>query len=40
MSELPKELLDTPFVKTEDLGEGDVSVHVAPVSFRVENIKL
>jgi len=33
MSEIPEELLDAPFVKTDDLCEGDVSVHVAPVNF-------
>jgi tRNA-dihydrouridine synthase len=37
MSDLPEELLDAPFVKTEDLCEGDVSVHVAPVNFHLEN---
>jgi len=34
MKTLPSELLDQPFVKTEDLTEEDVPVHVAPVNCR------
>jgi len=30
MATIPAELLDVPFVKTEDLAEGDVPVHISP----------
>ena len=34
MTSMPQELLDQPFVKTEDLKDEDVIVHVAPVNCR------
>jgi hypothetical protein len=34
MHTMPDELLDQPFVKTEDLTEEEVPVHVAPVNCR------